>query len=140
MQYIEEHGQSFRLEASVVREIMNNSLDADTLKEYNREFMEFRAKQKKKHIGIYPDVTELNFSLYFDSYKLRSKRLKFLRNFIESALEYQLTFHRSAPRCTICRHCNPSKPLSGSQTICDLCKAIFQAQALEGAEGAPTSH
>ena len=139
LQYIEEHGQSFRLEASVVREIMNNSLDPDTLKEYNREFMEFRAKQKKKHIGVNPEITELNFTLYFDSFKLRSKRLKFLSNFIENALEYQLTFHRSAPRCTVCRHpVSLSELLPGSQIICDLCTAIFQAQALEGAEGAPT--
>ena len=121
--------------------ISMSALDPDTLKQYNREFMEFRAKQKKKHIGINPEVTESNFAIYFDSFKLRNKRLIFLSNFIENALEYQLTYHRSAPRCAICRHpSNPSELLPGSQIICDLCKAIFQTQALEEAEGVPASH
>ena len=114
---------------------MNRALDNDTLKDYTKVFMEFRAKQKGKIIGANPDVTELNFPIYFDSYKLRSKRLRFLSNFIETALEYQLTFHRSAPRCPVCRHpVNQADLLPGSQAICDLCTAIFQAQALEEAE------
>ena len=141
LQYIEEQGESSRLEASVVRDIVNTSLDHEALKQYNKEFMEFRTKQKKKLVGIDPEVTESNFALYFDSDKLQTKSLTFLSNFIETALEYQLIFHRSAPRCTVCHHpSNPSEHLPGSQLICELCKAIILVQSLEEAEGVPASH
>ena len=54
----------------MVHKIVHTSLDPDLLKQYNREFMEFRTKQKKLLIGVNPKVTESNFALYFDGDKL----------------------------------------------------------------------
>ena len=132
LQYIEEQGESSRLEASVVHEIVNTSLDSDLLKQYNKEFMDVRTKQKKKLVGVHPEVTESNFALYFDSDKLQTKRLTFLSTFIETALEYQLIYHKGA-RALKCSHpSNPSEHLPDSQPsllinkqeayICELCK------------------
>ena len=94
LDYIEEQGESSRLEASVVHEIVNAALDHDNLKDYNKEFLEFRTKLKKETVGVISEVTESNFALYFDGDKLQTKRLTFLRNFIEVALEYQLIYHK----------------------------------------------
>ena len=132
LQYIEEQGESSRLEASVVRDIVNTSLDHEALKDYNKEFMEFRSKQKKKLVGVDPEVTESNFALYFDSDKLQAKRLTFLSNFIENALEYQLIYHKGARAAKYSHPSSPSEHLPDSQPsllinkqeayICELCK------------------
>ena len=91
LEYIEEQGESSRLEANVVHEIVNTSLDSDNLKQYNKEFMEYRTKQKKKLVGINPEVTESNFALYFDGDKLQAKRLTFLRIRVSAHLSQRCT-------------------------------------------------
>ena len=132
IQYIEEQGESARLEANVVHEIVNTSMDSDLLKQYNKEFMEFRTKQKVNLIGVKPEVTESNFALYFDSDKLQAERLKFLVDFIENALEYQLIYHKGARAIKGSHPSNQSEHLPDSQPsflinkqeqwVCELCK------------------
>ena len=68
LQYMEEQGESSRLEASVVHEIVNTSLDSDLLKQYNKEFMDFRTKQKKNR--KLPSQVSLYISTVIN-YKLR---------------------------------------------------------------------
>ena len=110
---------------------MNAALDHDNLKDYNKEFLEFRTKLKKETVGIISEVTESNFALYFDGDKLQTKRLTFLRNFVEVALEYQLIYHKGA-RAGKCHPSAASDHLLDSQAsllinkqeafICELCK------------------
>ena len=99
----------------MVHEIVNASMDWELLKMYNMQFMEFRTEQKVASIGVKDGVTESNFALYFDSDKLQPERLKFLVDFIETALEYQLIYHKGA-RANKGRHpSNQSEHLPDSQ-------------------------
>ena len=116
----------------MVHKIVNTSMDSDLLKHYNKEFMEFRTKQKVNLIGVKPEVTESNFALYFDRDKLQAERLKFLVDFIENALEYQLIYHKGARAIKGSHSSNQSEHLPDSQPsflinkqeqwVCELCK------------------
>ena len=79
-----------------------------------------------------PEATESNFALYFDSDKLQAERLKFLVDFIENALEYQLIYHKGARAIKGSHPSNQSEHLPDSQPsflinkqeqwVCELCK------------------
>ena len=120
--FIRDLNQTRRLEAGVVRDIVNTALDRDTLKKHNIEFMQFRAKHLAEASKVCPGITADNFSKYFNSGDLLDDRLDFLTGFLDQALEYNRLLHhgRTKPPETGRLAQPPSLPLA-HKWVCRIC-------------------